>query len=416
METTDTKGYGSIDLLLKDGWVIDPANRIDERMDVAVKDGRICRIGPDIDRGLARKVMEAAGCYVVPGLIDMHCHCYPAFPVYADSLCCIHPDAHMFQSGVTTAVDAGTCGWKDFCRFKEEIIDKARTRILSFINIAADGMIHLDREQEPANFQPSVTADAAKTFGDVVVGIKSAHYWVGIPFDEKHRPWASVDSAVEAGELCGMPCMVDFQPNLPERTYPDLLLKHLRPGDIHTHVYAQQFPILDDTGNVFPYLYQAREKGICFDLGHGAFSFWFRNAVPALRQGFYPDTISTDLYMDNVAGPVISLVHVMSKYLAMGMPLQEVIYRTTCRPAEIIGRPELGRMDEGGCADIAVLKVTDGPTAFADSGRAKITGGKQIACVGTIRAGEVVFNPYGMGMPEWEEAPEAYWRAPGVLE
>lgn len=401
------------DLLLTGGRVLDPANGVDGLLDVAVKDGRIAAVGEKLPR--SGKVLDVAGCVVTPGLIDMHCHCYPFFPPAADSLETIHPDAHMFQNGVTTAVDAGTCGWRDFIRFKESVIDKARVRVLAFLNIASTGMVHMEGEQDCGEFHPRLTAEMAKTYPDAVVGFKTAHYWVGVPFDDAHAPWASVDSMVQAGELAGLPCMADFQPNGPTRTYPDLILYHLRPGDIHTHVYAQQFPILDGAGKVNDFLFQARERGVCFDLGHGAGSFWFRNAVPALRQGFAPDTLSTDLYLDNVAGPVVGLLHVMSKYLSMGMPLEEVVFRTTARPAQVLRRPELGNLTVGSCADIAVLRTVEGPVAFADSGRARMCGSRRIECAATLRAGELVWNPWAMGMPDWEDAPAPYWTAPGVL-
>lgn len=402
------------DFILRNGCVIDPANNMSGIYDVGVKDGKIATVKNRIEES-GDKEYDVAGLYVTPGLIDMHCHCYPTFPMYDDSLPTIHPDAHMFRDGVTTAVDAGTTGWKDFPSFKEHVIDKAKTRVLAFINIADDGMVHLDREQEPSNFHPQIVASVAKVFDDVVVGIKSAHYWVGIPFDEKHHPWDSVDSMVEAGELCGKPCMADFQPNLPLRTYPDLILKHLRKGDIHTHVYAQQFPILNDNGQVNDYMFKARERGVKFDLGHGACSFWFRNAVPSLKQGFYPDTLSTDLYIDNIFGPVFGMTTVMSKYLCMGMPFEEIIYRTTKRPAEVIHHEELGTLSVGSCADIALFSIRDGHFSYFDGGRAKIDSHSKIECAGTFRAGEFVYNPNAMGMPRWEDTPAEYWTAPGII-
>lgn len=401
------------DILLCGGRVIDPANSRDAVLDVGIRDGKIAAVGPGLPR--SGKVLDVAGCIVTPGLVDMHCHCYPFFPPAADSLPTIHPDAHLFQQGVTTAVDAGTCGWRDFIRFKETVIDKARVRVFALLNIASTGMVHLDGEQDCREFHPALVAQMAKAYPDVVVGIKTAHYWVGRPYDADHAPWASVDSMVEAGELSGLPCMADFQPNGPQRTYQDLLLKHLRPGDIHTHVYAQQFPILDDQGRVNEWMFQARERGVLFDLGHGAGSFWFRNAVPALRQGFYPDTLSTDLYLDNVAGPVIGLLHVMSKYLSMGMPLAEVVFRTTQRPAQALRLPGVGALSEGACADVAVLRVIDGPVRFADSGRAAMAGSQRLECVATLRAGQVVYDPWALSMPDWQTAPAPYWTAPGVL-
>lgn len=402
------------DVIIRNGHVIDPANGMDQIADVAIQDGKIAVVQACISEN-GTKEYDASGLYVTPGLIDMHCHCYPTFPMYEDSLPTIHPDAHMFRTGVTTAVDAGTTGWKDFPRFKETVIDCSRTRVLAFINIADEGMVHLDGEQEPVNFHPEITAAVAKEYSDVIVGIKTAHYWVGIPFDEKHGPWDSVDAMVKAGELCGKPCMADFQPNLPLRTYPDLILKHLRPGDIHTHVFAQQFPILDEQGKVNDFMFQARERGIIFDLGHGACSFWFRNAVPSLKQGFYPDTITTDLYIDNVFGPVFGMDNVMSKYLCMGMSFEEIIFRTTQRPAQIIHHTELGTLSTGSCADIALFRIREGNFSYADGGRARIDGDRKIECAGTFRAGELVYNPDAMGMPKWEEAPEAYWTAPGII-
>lgn len=403
------------EMLLKDGIVLDPSQNRKEKADVRILDGKIAEIGKGLAGGKGAKEISVEGCYVTPGLLDMHCHIYPSFPVEQDGLPTIQPEAHMFQSGVTTAVDAGTCGSRDFIRFKEQVIDRSRLRILAFVNIASGGMVNLDSEQDIHEFHPEIAAALAKTFASIVVGIKTAHYWVGIPFDKEHPAWESVDRAVEAGELCGKPVMADFQPNLPGRTYEELILKRLRPGDIHTHVYAQQFPVLNEEGKVNAFLFEARKRGVLFDLGHGAGSFWFRNAIPAYRQGFYPDVISTDLYLDNVAGPVINLLHVMSKYLSMGMPLEEVIYRTTKRPAEVIRHDELGDMRIGGCADVAVLRVKEGSFGYGDSGHARMKGDKKLECVLTIRAGSIVYNPGALGMPEWETAPEAYWRSPGVL-
>lgn len=403
------------DLLLCGGIVLDPSQKINRKADVHVIDGKIAEIGEDLPGNPNSVRINVEGCYVVPGLIDMHSHVYPSFPFAEDGLPTIHPEAHMFQSGVTTVVDAGTCGCRDFMYFKEQIIDKSRLRILAFVNIASGGMVNLESEQNIREFHPEIAAAIAKEFDSVVVGIKTAHYWVGIPFDKDHPAWESVDRAVEAGELCHKPVMADFQPNLPERTYEELILKRLRPGDIHTHVYAQQFPILNDEKKVQQFMFDARERGVIFDLGHGAGSFWFRNAVPAYQQGFYPDILSTDLYLDNVAGPVINLLHVMSKYLNIGMSMEEIIYRTTKRPAEVIGHKELGDLKIGGCADVAVLKMEQGIYGFADSGHARMNGTKRLECMMTIREGGIVYDPMGLSMPEWKNAPEAYWKSPGVL-
>ena len=198
--------------------------------------------------------------------------------------------------------------------------------------------------------------------------------------------------------------MVDFWPRPPQRSYRDLLLRQLRPGDIHTHMYAQQFPILDDEGRPNDFLFQAREWGIIFDLGHGAASFWFRNAVPAMEQGFGPDSISTDLHTGNVNGPVVDLLTTMSKLLNIGMPLEEVITRTTVTPAQEIERPELGTLSPGAEADVAVLKLLRGSFGYADCGKTNMMGTRKLSCAMTIRAGAIVYDPTGLSMPVWTNA------------
>jgi dihydroorotase len=208
--------------------------------------------------------------------------------------------------------------------------------------------------------------------------------------------------------------MVDFWPRPPERPYPDLILKKLRPGDIHTHVFAQQFPVVGADGKTSDFLFEARERGVLFDLGHGAGSFWFRNAVPAFRDGFPPDTLSTDLHMGSINGPALSMQNVMSKFLNIGMPLPEVIWRSTQRAAEVIRRPELGTLSPGAEADLAVFKLLEGKFGFIDCGKARLSGTQKLECVFTLRAGQVVFDPGGMSMPEWPQAPAPYWVNPAL--
>lgn len=403
------------DLLLRGGRVVDPANGIDSTLDVAISGDRILAVGERLDLPAARCV-DVSGYLVTPGLVDMHCHCYPAFPYAQDALPTLHPDAHMPQNGVTTCVDAGTCGHVDFPRFRESVIDRASTRVLAFLNIADAGMVRMTGEDDPGTFHPEAAAEVARAYPDCVVGFKTAHYWVHKPFDSGHPAWASVDAMVLAGEKCALPCMADFQPTLPGRSYRELLMEHLRPGDIHTHMYAQQFPVLDERGGVNPLLRQARDRGIRFDLGHGACSFWFRNAVPAVRDGFPPDTISTDLYLDNVAGPVFGLNHVMSRFLCMGMPVAEVIRRVTIEPARTLHRRDFGTLTPGACADVAVLAIERRDVHFADGGRARMAGDCVFACAMSIRAGRIVYDPWAMALPDWETAPEAYWKAPGILK
>ncbi|MCD6520582.1 MAG: amidohydrolase/deacetylase family metallohydrolase [Anaerolineae bacterium] len=392
------------DILLKGGHVIDPKNNLSKKLDVAISQGKIAAVAENIPASKAQKVIDLSGLYVVPGLIDMHVHVYPQHFQIS-----IVADGQSFSSGVTTMVDAGSSGAANFGDFKERVIDKSKTRILAFLNVVDLGMGG-DFEQDVSRMNPQIAAGIAKAYPELIVGIKVAHYWTWKPWDKDHQPWDNVERGVEAGELCGKPVMVDFWPRPPERSYADLILKKLRPGDIHTHVFAQQFPIIDESGKVNKVLFQARERGIIFDVGHGAASFWFRNAVPAVKQGFIPDSISTDLHTGNAAnGLVTNILNVMSKFLNMGLSLEDVISRATLAPAREIGHPELGNLDVGAEADVAVLRLQEGQFSFIDCGKARMDGTKKLECVLTLRKGEIVFDPGGLSMPAWEEAPEDYW-------
>jgi len=391
--------------------VIDPANGRDGVMDVAIEGTRIARVSPGI-ADTADTVVDAAGLYVTPGLIDIHVHVYPRRgdhgPTWQASLV---PDAHSFRAGVTTFVDAGTSGAEHFADFKRKWIDRSQTRVLAWLNIAAGGMG--DAEQDPSQFDVQRAVDILAAHSDLIVGFKTAHYWTRDPWDDAHPdPWASVDAAVRAGERASRPVMVDFWPRPPERSYQDLILTHMRPGDVHTHVFAQQFPIVDTDGHVQGHMWEARERGVLFDVGHGGASFWFRNAAPAYAAGFPPDSISTDLHLSSLNGAALDTLHTVSKCIGFGMPLKEAIYRTTVTPARAIRRPDLGALSEGAEADLAVLRWIDQPRGFADCGRAKLVGQGELACMLTLRAGSVVWNPSGLGMPMWQEAPTAYWHVP----
>ncbi len=395
------------DLILKGGRVIDPANDIDQVADVAIKDGKIARVGESIPGG--NGCVDVTGFLVTPGLIDIHVHAYtdranaaPGFFVAS-----LNADAHFLNSGVTTCVDTGTAGAQEIDHFRESVIEKATTRILAYVNISSPGMGA--PEQTISNFDVDAAASAADRNREVVVGLKTAHYWTSKPFDDDHPPWESVERAVDAGKACEMPVMVDFWPRPPERPYPTLILEKLRPGDIHTHVFARQFPVIDEAGKVQLYMREARERGIWFDLGHGAASFWYRNAGRAIADDFVPDSISTDLHMGNIRGPVISMLDTMSKCVGMGMSLSDVIYRSTVTPAKAIDRPELGTLSEGVEADVAVLELQNGAFSFQDCGYTRIDVAEKLDCVMTLRAGKIEFERDGLTVPGWQDAPESYW-------
>lgn len=392
------------DILLKNGHVIDPANDINQAMDVAIKDGKIASVEPSISSSDSAQTIDISGLYVTPGLIDIHVHVYHTREPETLSVIADH---HSFRSGVTTMVDTGTAGAKHFLHFKRTVIDTAKTRIFAFINIVKSGMTG-PFEQDVDEMDPELAASIVLAYPDDCVGIKTAHYWVSRPWDDEHPPWAAVDRALEASDICKKPLMVDFW-HRPDRTYQDLL-KKMQPGDIHTHVYAQQFPILNDDNQPNDFLFEARERGIIFDLGHGAGSFWFRQAIPAYAGGFEPDSISTDLHIGNVNGVVHDMITTMSKWLAMGMPLDEVIYRSTVTPANEIGHPELGNLSIGAEADVAVLKLNEGEFGYVDCGQAKLMGDQKLTCEMTLRAGEIVYDVSGRSVPLWEDAGESYWK------
>ena len=392
------------DTLLKGGHLIDPKNGISAARDVAIAGDKIAAVDTNIPAETATKVIDVSGMIVTPGLVDIHVHVFPQSDWMVGS---VIPDGQSWRSGVTTMVDAGTTGPLDFGRFKERVIDKSGTRIYAFINIADHGMG--PHEQDRNFMKPDLTAGVCKTFKEAV-GIKSAHYWTRQPHDDKHAPWDNVQQAVQAGELCQMPVMVDFWPRPPERSYEELILKQLRPGDIHTHVFAQQHPIVLAGGKVNPALFEARKRGVIFDVGHGGGSFWFRNGQRAYEQGFPPDSLSTDLHTGNAAnGLVTSVLEVCNKFMAMGMPLEEVIYRSTVTPAQEIGHTELGHLSVGAIADVAVLNVRTGEFGYWDCGGGKVTGDRKLEAMLTYASGKLAYDGNGMTKVRWQDAPPAYW-------
>ena len=404
------------DLLLKGGHVIDPANHIDDVRDIAVLQGKIAAVEKDIPADQAGKVVDVSKLYVTPGLIDIHYHIgHGGAPLNWFTL---EARAHAaplgiladiaLQSGVTTVVDAGTAGAETFLQEKEEGIDHSRVRVLAFLNIVANGM-NGGLEGSLDEMDPKLCAATIKKYPDLIVGVKTAHYWTKEPWDAEHIPWAAVDRAIECATLAGVPVMYDFWPR-PDRTYEDLILKKMRPGDIHTHVFAQQFPIILGDGKINPALAEARARGVIFDVGHGAGSFWFRNAAPAAKQGFIPDSMSTDLHTGDYN--VVSMTNVMSKFLAMGLPLNDVIRRSTINPAAEIRKPELGTLSVGKEADIAVFELATGHFSYIDCGVARMDGNVKLTARMTIRGGRISYDPSGLSMVEWEKARPQYFSNP----
>jgi dihydroorotase len=384
------------DLVLKGGYVIDAGNKISAKRDVAIAAGKIAQVAPDIPASSAARAVDVSGLYVTPGLVDIHVHVYAgtgAANAYAGDLS-VYPDGHTLPNGVTTVVDAGSSGWRNFPDFKQRVIDRAKTRVLALLNIVGNGMGGGKVEQDVSDMDAQATARRALEYKDTVVGIKTAHY--------AGPEWVAVERAVAAGTEANIPVMVDFGTFRPERPYQDLVLKKLRPGDISTHMYLTAAPMLDDSGKLMPYLLEARKRGVIFDVGHGGGSFAFRQAVPAMKQGFPPDSISTDLHVSSMLAGMKDMMNVMSKFLNMGMSMDDVIAKSTWAPAREIHREELGALTPGAVADIAVLRIENGNFGFVDSYGAKMNGSKKLVCELTIRDGKVVWDLNGITRDDWK--------------
>ena len=403
-----TPAFAQFDLLLKGGHVIDPKNNIDGIRDVAVRAGKIAAVSTGTDPGRARKVVDVTGLYVTPGVVDIHTHLFYTTGI-RDSWAgdnSVQPDAFSFRSGTTTMVDAGSSGWRNFETFRRTVIDRVRTRVLALVNIAGLGMMADVTEQVSADFQPKEVAAVAAKNKDVVVGVKTAHYQL--------PDWSSVDRAIEAGKLANLPVMVDFGYFLPERPYWQLVTQKLRPGDISTHMFRGPVPYVDSQGKLLDYLLQARRRGVKFDVGHGNQSFVLRNAAPAIAQGFWPDTISTDLHGLSMNAPLMDMPTLLSKFLALGMPLKEIMLRATWNPAQVIHRTELGHLTPGAGADIAVWNILRGQFGYGDASGGRIPASERIVCEMTVRNGEIVWDWDARASQDYKKLPPDYGLRPGI--
>jgi dihydroorotase len=389
------------DLVIKNGHVIDPKNGIDGPMDVAVAGNKVAEVSRTIDATRARRIADATGLYVVPGLIDLHAHVFYGTEddaYLSNGFSGAVPDSHSFRSGQTTLVDVGGAGWRNFPQFNQQVIDLAQTRVLSFLNIVGNGMKGGPVEQNLADMDARLTAMRIRQFPQIIVGIKVAHF--------SGPEWDPVTRAVEAGTATNVPVMIDFGGHTPPLSLEDLLMKHLRPGDIMTHMYAHvsgRVPIVDEAGNVRPYVRAARKRGVLFDVGHGGGSFLFRQAVPATKQGFYPDIISTDLHTGSMNSGMKDILNTMSKLLNLGMPLKEVVRANSVKAASVIKRDDLGHLGVGAEADIAVLGLRRGKFGFIDTGGGKMNGDQKLECELTVKAGRVMWDLNGIAAPLWSD-------------
>ena len=380
------------EILIKGGRVIDPANNIDGVRDVAVANGKIARVAANIAPSEAKTVVDAAGLYVTPGLIDLHAHVFG----YSGS---IRPDDTALPTGTTTIVDAGGSGWRTFDDMLERVIKPAKTRVLALINIVGHGMIGQSYEDNVEDMDPAKTAAKIAERRQHIVGIKTAHFG--------GYGWAALDAAIAAGKISNTPVMVDDKIFTGTgRTSKEKLLQRMRPGDMHTHVFNdRQLEVVDRmTGKLQPYILDARKRGVRFDLGHGGGSFLWPVAAKAIEQGFYPDTISTDLHSSSIMGPESDMPNCISKMMSLGMSLNDAVLRSTVNPAKAIAMfPDIGTLGEGRVADVAVFALRDGIFAYKDAWNNKQIGANKIEPVLTLRAGELVFDRDARAFPEWRK-------------
>jgi dihydroorotase len=389
-----------LDLLIKNGHVIDPKNGIDRVMDVGIAEGRIAVVAPDVDAARADAVVDAAGLYVTPGLIDMHVHVFHGTEEDAyisNSYTSVPADAFTFRTGVTTAVDVGSAGWRNIRTFVDQAVNHSETRVLAFLNIVGAGMKGGAAEQDLRDMDPKLTAMTALKYPEVVVGVKLAHY--------EGPDWTPTELAVEAGRQADLPVMIDFGRAEPPLSLETLFFDHLRPGDIFTHVYGNvsRRESIVENGRLRPFVLDAQQRGVVFDVGHGGSSFAYAVAAPATRAGLWPSTISTDLHAESMNAGMKDLSNVMSKFLALGMPLTEVIRATTWTPAEVIRRPALGHLDVGSDADVAVLRLRDGAFGLTDSRGYRLPASQKMEAELTIRAGRVVWDLNGLAQQSFED-------------
>jgi len=368
------------DLVLKGGRVLDPAQNLDAHLDVAFADGKVAEVGPNL--GPAKATRDVTGRIVVPGLIDLHTHVY-----WGGTSLGVDPDAYAKWSGVTTLVDAGSAGAGNIAGFRRHVIEKAEVRILPFLHISFPGIyafhkdLNVGESDDMRLLDARLCLAAAREHADIVVGIKvrvgrNASGWSGV---------APLDIAQEVAEHAGMPVMAHLDHPPPYRTE---VMPRLRAGDILTHCF-RPFPNtpVKPGGQIHDDVVAARQRGVIFDIGHGRGSFGFETSMAMLKQGFLPDIISSDVHTVSIDGPAYNLLVTMSKFLALGVPLSEVVRATTVNAARAIGRHDRGMLAPGLLGDATVLEVETGAFDFRDVLNQTLKGRERLACRGVVLGG-----------------------------
>ena len=374
-----------IDLLITGGTVIDPSQNLHEVREVGISGTQIVDL-ESLESYSAKKTLDASGLIVTPGLIDLHAHVYKRHvPISIDA------DATSLAGGVTTVLDAGSAGSYNFEGFKHDVIDRVDTEVLGLVNLSCIGLVaaHYGELMDARYADPDGVVETIRRFPNQAVGVKiraGAHI-----IGSGQQGWDNFKKAVQAARDSETWLMIhigECPMALPE------MMPHLQPGDCITHCFkGGSTTVLNQEGRIHSELATARDNGIIFDIGHGFGSFHWEIAEAAVEQGFIPTTISTDLHLMNLHGPVFDMPTTMSKFLHLGVSLDDVIDMSTTQPARVLGRAgDLGTLAPGTVADITLLEKHDGQFAYTDSYDQTRTGREKLTAVGIVRRGDLHFN------------------------
>jgi dihydroorotase len=366
-------------MLIRGGTVVDPSQGLHAPRDVRLAGGTVAEIADGLAPAPGEEIIDARGLLVVPGLVDLHVHVFWGASHYG-----IEPDPHCLGSGTTTVVDAGSAGAHTFLAFRRYVIEVARTRILPFLNLGATGMISpaVGELEEIRHIDAAAALRTIEAHRDLIRGIKIRLSRDLVGANAK-LALATARTVSEAARLPVMVHVGDTPIPLTE------ILDELRAGDVVTHCYhGHAEGILDDRGQVQPAARRARSRGVLFDVGHGRGSFSFAVARRALAQGFPPGTISSDLHVYNLHGPVFDLATTLSKFLHLGLSLDEVVELATAAPARVIREDAaLGTLRPGAAADVSLLELREGPAELEDSVGERVTAARSLRPKGVVRGG-----------------------------
>ena len=383
------------DTVISGGHVIDPASGRSEAADVAIRDGRIAAVEPEIGAERAGKVIDAGGQYITPGLIDLHTHVYWGVTYWG-----VEPDPISARSGVTTWLDVGSAGGYTFPGFRRWIVEPAKSRVFALLNMSSIGLIAPTWELSNIDYcDIDLGQMIVERNRDIILGIKaridaSTTRGTGI---------APLERARELADKVGLPLMVHIgsgPPTLAE------IVPHLRPGDILTHCFTgQSNKIVDEAGAVIPSIKELHDRGLVLDIGHGAGSFSFDTAEAMLQQGILPDVISTDIHQIAIQGPCFDMPVTLSKFLNLGMTIEQVIACATVNAARAIRRDDLGTLCVGSIADVATFRLDEADFTFQDVFMNERKGSKLLVNTMTMIGGDVLPIVEELPLQPWSRLP-----------